>query len=549
MLTANVMRFKVLCKTGAAAMGALLILVACGGGSGGGDGTSTSASIGTSTSSSTSTSASSNTSTNSSSSSQSSVSVSTGTDTAGTAASNCDVPDPWTIPGASNIVGTGSAASCTEAALRAAVTAGGHVTFSCGGAEVSIPVSSAITVSKTTVIDGAGKITLDGGGTNRILDVANTQSLSVRNMRLINGKASASMDLTTGIGGAVAGHFRSRVEVINSTFEGNTAGRGGGAVGVNTGSTLVIVGSVFKNNTSWYGGAVYSLLSPLTVVNSTFTGNGTVTDGGLGDGGAIGTDGASEDPDDAVGGDVSICDSQISANTGYGNGGGAYLWVYPPDRIIIDRTTVSNNTVGANAGSNKGLGGAMRVSNGEIIIRRSSFLSNTSGANGGALYLDCSPSCALTNSTFYKNTATSYGGAVFGDGHTDNNVTYASNSAGGHGGALFGSNYVLNNTVFVDNTSGNPWGQAMNCSSTGSGDHVAQWLTSSSGAGSDKCIAAPLALKPLLAVPADNGGPTQTMLPASGSGLLGAGSGCVSFDQRGVSRDTTKCDIGAVEIP
>jgi hypothetical protein len=512
----------------------VLGLTACGGGGGGGSDSGSTASTAASSSAA---------------SSQSSVNVTTDSGTVGTALASCDVPAAWAVPTTNNVVGTGTAASCTEASLRSAVTAGGHVTFSCGGGAVTIPVTSSVTVSKTTVIDGAGLVTLDGGGTSRILEVGNTQSLSVRNMTFTNGKAAATMDLGTGIGGAIAGHFRSKVEVINSTFIGNTAGRGGGAVGVNTGSTLVIVGSVFKNNTSWYGGAVYSLLSPLTVVNSTFTGNSTVTDGGLGDGGAIGTDGASEDPNDSIGGDVSICGSKITNSQGYGNGGGAYLWVYPPDRIIIDRTTVENNAAGSNGRGNGGLGGAMRVSNGEIIIRRSSFLSNTSGGNGGGLYLDCAPSCALTNSTFYKNTASAYGGAVFGDGHTDNNVTYASNSAGGHGGALFGSKYVLKNTVFVDNSAGNPWGQAMNCSSTGTGDHVVQWLTSSAGAGADKCIAAPLPVNPLLAAPADNGGPTQTMLPGSASGLLGIGSGCVVFDQRGVARDVTKCDIGAVELP
>ncbi|MDP5239047.1 choice-of-anchor Q domain-containing protein [Uliginosibacterium sp. 31-16] len=464
-----------------------------------------------------------------------------------TPSATCDIPTAWALPTTRVVVGQGTAASCTETALRTAAQSGGHITFACGQSPVTIPVSSEIRFPNATVIDGAGLITLDGGGKNRILVSANNRSLSVRNMRFINGAGSKTME-GAGIGGAVSGEYLNRIEVINSRFENNTAGRGGGAVGVGTASTLVIVGSTFTGNSSWYGGAVYSLLSPLTIVNSVFSGNFTTTDGSLGDGGAIGTDGASTSPDDSVGGDVYICGTQITGNKGYGNGGGAYLWVYPPDRIIIDRTTVSANSASPNGRNNNGLGGAMRVSNGEIIIRRSSFLSNTSDGNGGGLYLDCAPSCTLNNDTFHGNVAKSYGGAIFGDGHSSNNVTFASNQAGGHGGAIFGTGFSVNNSVFLDNSAGNSWGQAMSCSTTGTGANVVQWLTAKSNGGSDTCVPSPKAVAPMLSAPADNGGPTWTMLPAKQSPLLNAGSGCTTEDQRGELRNTARCDLGSVEL-
>jgi len=49
---------------------------------------------------------------------------------------------------------------------------------------------------------------------------------------------------------------------------------------------------------------------------------------------------------------------------------------------------------------------------------------------------------------------------------------------------------------------------------------------------------------------ADNGGPTQTMLPQQGSPVLDAGgTGCPATDQRGVARPFgSACDIGAVEL-
>jgi predicted outer membrane repeat protein len=442
-------------------------------------------------------------------------------------------------------VGDGTAASCTADALNQAVTAGGYVTFNCGVAAVSIPIASAIEVGTLTIIDGEGKITLDGGGTSQIFIVRN--KLSVRNLRFINGKAPASTD-ADGIGGAVAGQWRSSVEVIRCTFEDNTAGRGGGAVAVWTGSTLTVVQSEFRRNHSWYGGAIYSLWSPLQVVNSTFVDNATLDDG---NGGAIATDGAL-DPDyrsDTVGGTVEICGTLIRNNQGKGAGGGAFFWVYPPDKIIIDRTTVERNAVAKDSGDGA-FGGGMRVSNGEIVIKAASFLSNNADSNGGALYLDCAPTCTITNTTFYGNQSQSYGGAIFGDKLRINNVTFDSNFAAGHGGALFGGgDWLLNNSVFVDNKAGNPWGQAYSCSATGTGAHVIQWLSESASTGSDSCIPGVIGADPDLAEPADNGGPTFTILPGAGSAALGAGADCEPVDQRGQPRDTARCDLGAVELP
>jgi hypothetical protein len=220
------------------------------------------------------------------------------------------------------VVGDGTPASCTEQALRQAVSAGGLVRFECGEEPVTISIASAIRIGADTVVDGEAKVTLDGGGTSQIFIVPTR--LSVRNLRFVNGKAPESTD-ADGIGGAVAGGWRSSVEVIGCTFEDNTAGRGGGAVAVWTGSSLTIVRSQFRRNHSWYGGAVYSLWSPLTIVNSEFIDNSTFANNG---GGALGTDGALDpayrNPQngvDTVGGTIEICGSLFQENQAYGAGG------------------------------------------------------------------------------------------------------------------------------------------------------------------------------------------------------------------------------------
>jgi predicted outer membrane repeat protein len=463
------------------------------------------------------------------------------------ASADCKDPAPLPVPATRVVVGRGTTATCTESALRSAVASGGYVTFDCGGGQVTIPVTKEITTRGTTVIDGGGRITLDGGRGSRIFVVGQDGTLSVRNLRFVNGRATQPGKSELGGGGAIAGFFRTRLEVIGSTFENNAAGMGGGALMIGTEGRLSIVRSLFKGNSSAYGGAVYSLLAPLTVVNSTFTDNSTVTRGGGGEGGAIGTDGGAPPNKDSKGGEIRICGSTLARNSGHGGGGGAFLWGYARDRIIIERTTFRDNTVdGLGGGARVSIGGTDYSSTGTIIISGTSIMSNTSTGNGGGLYVDCLSTCDIENSTFYRNSSKTYGGAVFGDRHHDTNVTFAKNYAGGHGGALFGSRFVLDNTVFVGNSAGNPWGQAMSCSSTGTGSHVVQWLSSSPDKVS-RCVAGVRSVDPQLLEPADNGGPTLTMMPAKTSPVLGAGSGCTPRDQRGVVRKGSACDLGAVQ--
>src|SRR6185295_3066456 len=57
---------------------------------------------------------------------------------------------------AAGVVGTGTAVSCTEAALNTALAGGGLVTFSCGVGAVTITVSSTKNLTADTTVDGGG---------------------------------------------------------------------------------------------------------------------------------------------------------------------------------------------------------------------------------------------------------------------------------------------------------------------------------------------------------------------------------------------------------
>jgi hypothetical protein len=71
------------------------------------------------------------------------------------------------------VVGSGTPASCDEAALDAGIAAAlagsGKLAFDCGTAPHTIVVSAEKSVAASLAIDGGGNVTLSGGGTTRIL--------------------------------------------------------------------------------------------------------------------------------------------------------------------------------------------------------------------------------------------------------------------------------------------------------------------------------------------------------------------------------------------
>ena len=68
----------------------------------------------------------------------------------------CNAPPLADVSTPTTVIGDGTAASCTAAAIQTAATAGGIITFSCGATPVTITVTSTITITKATVIDGGG---------------------------------------------------------------------------------------------------------------------------------------------------------------------------------------------------------------------------------------------------------------------------------------------------------------------------------------------------------------------------------------------------------
>jgi parallel beta-helix repeat protein len=151
----------------------------------------------------------------------------------------------------------------------------------------------------------------------------------------------------------------------------------------------------------------------------------------------------------------------------------------------------------------------------------------------------------MTNVTIAENTATGSNGGGVWLGNTPTgtmrNCTIANNrstAANQIAGAIFGGGLTLVNTLIVNNT-------AMYTPSCdvarpdGSGN--LQWPSGS------RCTATPLVADPMLGSLADNGGDSQTLLPAAASPARGIATGCPPTDQLGRPRPEP-CTAGAVEL-
>ncbi|KAB8332985.1 hemolysin [Scytonema tolypothrichoides VB-61278] len=426
------------------------------------------------------------------------------------------------------------AGSLREAIAQA--QSGDTIQFDSSLANQTITLTSGqLTVDEKLTINGAGAngLTISGNNASRIFDVAPGSNFSLQNLTLANGKSNgtgedgaggairtiSSDQLTTlnvensrfinnassGLGGgAIWAGFNTANTVTNSVFEGNdsTAGkneRGGGAIAVNTNSTLTVKNSEFNNNKGTNGGAINTVLSTLTVEDSTFRNNDSTAGGPIGPhtigyGGAIYTDGANASGPNfdygPVGGTITIRNSQFEGNKAAGEGGGLFLYAYPPDQIIVDNSTITKNEVVEDSQGNA-FGGGLRIGNGEFTINNTTFTDNKALDQGGGLWVGEQSPGTITKSTFFGNRAESLdgkdglGGAItLANGSnpvTIDGTTVANNYAGWQGGGISGGGLstTIKNSNFADNVAyngGNGWNiknQATDQLSDGGGN--TQW--------------------------------------------------------------------------
>lgn len=282
------------------------------------------------------------------------------------------------------VVGSGTPASCTGAAVVNAVAQGGKIRFNCGPDPVTITLTSTAKVFNNkpdVTLDGGGLVTLSGGGRVRILyqntcdqaqvwttprcDNQETPRLTVQNIGFTQGN-SVGQTTDGGGGGAIfvrGGQFK----IVNSRFTRNrceTTGPdiGGGAVrvlSIYNNLPVYVVQSTFggaagEGNSCSNGGALSSIGVSYSVYNSVLSFNSAVGNGanpaqpgtpGGGSGGAIYNDGNSFT--------LSVHGSVVSDNVAV-EGGSAVFYV---SNDLTGLMTLSDSTFVRNPSTKFGTSG------------------------------------------------------------------------------------------------------------------------------------------------------------------------------------------------
>lgn len=284
-----------------------------------------------------------------------------------------DVTNPDTI------VGDGTPESCTCNAVVDAVAKGGKITFDCGPDPIKIVMDEPAKVfnnaNEEVIIDGGGLVTLSGNGTTRILymntcdpnqvwttDHCQNQDyprLTVQNITFADGNSISDTEYD---GGGAIWVRGGRFKAVNCRFFNNVCAStgpdvGGGAIRVFSqynNLPVYIVNSTFGGqegygNSGSNGGAISSIGVSWTIINSLFSHNKAIGNGGNpaqsgspggGSGGAIYNDGNTMT--------LTVLGSLIEQNEV--NAYGSAIFFVSNDHsgnIKIDNSTITNNIGGS----------------------------------------------------------------------------------------------------------------------------------------------------------------------------------------------------------
>jgi CSLREA domain-containing protein len=363
-----------------------------------------------------------------------------------------------------------------------------------------------LTIGKDlTIIAPAGGVTISGENASRVFNITGG-NVSLTRLNIDNGRASGD-SLDAHSGGAISN--QGALTVNDCSFTDNTA-----------------FSTANSDFVSSRGGAIYSTGPSLTVNGSTF------------------------DTNMAIG----------QTNVQGGLGGAIYQFGGP---TVVNNSTFSSNsatTTNPQGSARGGLAGA--IFGGSVLtVTGSTFNGNSSTINSGAIIGAGGSKVTITNTTFTGNTTGGDGGAIFDTGTiTLTNSTLTGNT-GKTGGGLDSSGATLRNTIIAGNTAtaGSASGPDVRFAVTSLGHNLIGVTDGSSGwVASDLTGTSGSPLNAQLGSLQNNGGPTQTIAPASSSPAVNAGDDAVlsspyslTTDQRGPGfprKVGTHVDIGAYEL-
>ena len=374
------------------------------------------------------------------------------------------------------------------------------------------------------------------------------------------------------------------VNIVDSTFTGNTASGGNGG-NFNNGA-----GSGVKGGSIYFEGGTLKIDGSRIILSNAIGGNGgngpgNQQNGGMGGiaqggcayigGGTVSINNSTFKSCSATGGNSGT--GQNGTNNGADSGGGA---LFSLGNVKISNSTfAANSATGGNAGHAFGpdcfgghtagdggaaRGGAILADGGSLVVNTATFSGNSAkGGNGG----NGGQTNGGLNCGQHGAGGLAHGGAVTNNAATVNikhgtislNSATAGNTGVNQGGAnkpprpraegtgggirVGAASVTLENTIIAGNTAANGLGDPAGApvpgpnvdgTITSNGHNLLGVATEAGGFGGagDKINA-----NPILAPLANNGGPTETMALQAGSAAIDAGvASGFSSDQRGLPR-------------
>lgn len=477
-------------------------------------------------------------------------------------------------------------------------------------------ITSNITINgadaATTFIQAAATA---GTATERVLNVRAGATVTISNLTIRNGRFTGTMTASTrgagieNLGALTLNTVTLRDNQINST-SGNSIGAGlhnAGTAVTLTNSTITANSNVRVSGGSAFGGGFSSITAvTLTITNSSISGNSATSQaGGFGFGAGMYIENLFN---------VTATNSTFNSNIGTGTSGANGVGVRALSNIgaaVFNATncTFSNNTgtsgtanqgiglqffttvvaatltatldrvtVAGNAGTTNGVGVNLTLNggNGTLNVNNSTLSGNTGGTNGGGLFvsnagsLTTSPATInVTNSTISGNTVSANGGgfameqptagvitANFNFSTVANNRANNDNTGTEAGGGILraSGNLNLKNSIVADNSVGTG-GTAPDISGAVTSQDY-NHIEDVTGATITGTTTNNTTGDPQLGALANNGGSTNTHLPAAASPVVNTipsgTNDCgtpISTDQRGGSRPSSgACEKGSVEL-
>lgn len=421
----------------------------------------------------------------------------------------------------SNLNDAGSG-SLRQAVLDANTAAGADtITFQAGLTGTILLTSGQLSIEDSVDVQGPGPsvLTVSGNDSSRVFyvyDSASTLDVTISGLTLAEGAGSP---------GGVIVDWGENLTLENVVVTGGNSATVGGGIAVlgsdspDTFSFTLRDSVVSGNSATEAGGALFVDETGVTVLiqNSTLVGNDAQLGAGIGA--------------DLLLGDVTVTQSTISGNTAGVRGGGIYLGtLYNGGSLTIRRSTLSGNSAPHGGGLFIGyLEGALLLENSTVS---GNMAAGDPASSGAGLWI----------------------GSLYGEGGTAivRHSTIAGN-AGTRGSGIFleSGAVAIENTILANNEA--DLGDDLANGTDGRFDVSFSLIENPEAANVNDLGGNIFNQDPQLGPLQNNGGPTQTHLPAAGSPAINAGDASFSpppaTDQRGLARVAEgRIDIGSVEV-